>query len=196
VWPKAPTYDSFLIITYTRAAAAELKSRILTELGRLTAADPENRRLSRQAGLCSRAPIGTIHSFCTALLRENAHLLGLAPDFRVADEDRAKTTKAPCWTASGQPLPGPGKTARSAGSSSTPWARARDEQPPVRARGWRSTRCCRATLPEKMGPGTTVALSIGDTADAGKRPGGCYILRTPPRRPLSGAEGFPCCWMC
>ena len=61
--------DSFLIITYTRAAAAELKSRIMEELAQLMAQQPDNRRLRRQLALCSRAQIGTIHSFCASLLR-------------------------------------------------------------------------------------------------------------------------------
>ncbi|MEG2383035.1 MAG: helicase-exonuclease AddAB subunit AddA [Oscillospiraceae bacterium] len=80
--------DSFLIITYTRAAAAELRGRILDEISKRCAADPENRRLRRQSTLCYRAQIGTIHSFCTVILRENCHKLGLSPDFRVGDEDK------------------------------------------------------------------------------------------------------------
>ena len=80
--------DRFLIITYTRAAAAELKSRIMEELAQLMAQQPDNRRLRRQLALCSRAQIGTIHSFCASLLRENCHLIGLSPDFKIVDERR------------------------------------------------------------------------------------------------------------
>ena len=85
--------DSFLIITYTRAAAAELRGRILEELDKRSAAEPENRRLRRQSALCQRARIGTIHNFCTSILRERAHELGLPPAFRVADEDRSEMIK-------------------------------------------------------------------------------------------------------
>ncbi|MDR1217249.1 MAG: helicase-exonuclease AddAB subunit AddA, partial [Oscillospiraceae bacterium] len=53
----------------------------------------DNARLRRQATLCYRAPISTIHSFCAELLRENAHKLGLAPDFRVADETECTLLK-------------------------------------------------------------------------------------------------------
>lgn len=81
--------DRFLVITYTNAAAAELRSRIAATLADMVAADPSNARLRRQQDLCGRAQIGTIHRFCTGLLRENCHLLGLAPDFRVAEEERA-----------------------------------------------------------------------------------------------------------
>ena len=78
----------FLVITYTRAAAAELRGRILSELQNRAAADPGNHRLRRQVSLCCRAPIGTIHSFCADVLREFGHEIELAPDFRVGDEDK------------------------------------------------------------------------------------------------------------
>ncbi|MDR2356699.1 MAG: helicase-exonuclease AddAB subunit AddA [Oscillospiraceae bacterium] len=86
--------DDFLVITYTRAAAGELRGRILGELARRRAEDPGNVRLGRQAVLCHRASISTIHGFCAGLLRENAHKLGLPPDFRVADENECALLKA------------------------------------------------------------------------------------------------------
>ena len=85
--------DSFLVITYTRAAAGELRGRILEKLAAALAEDPGNRHLRRQSALCRRAQIGTIHSFCASLLREFSHLAELSPDFRVADEDRAAAMK-------------------------------------------------------------------------------------------------------
>lgn len=86
--------DSFLIITFTRAAAAELRGRIMDELANALAEDPGNRRLRRQSALCRRAQIGTIHSFCANILRENSHLAGLSPDFKIVDDDRAANMKA------------------------------------------------------------------------------------------------------
>ncbi len=74
--------DRFLIITYTRAAAAELRSRIASALHERLSREPGNRHLRRQTLLLRRAKIGTIHSLCAALLREYAPLLGLRPDFR------------------------------------------------------------------------------------------------------------------
>ena len=65
--------DSFLIITFTRAAAGELRGRIMDEIANALAADPANKRLRRQSALCQKAQIGTIHSFCAALLREHCH---------------------------------------------------------------------------------------------------------------------------
>ena len=82
--------DRFLVITFTRAAAAELRSRILGELNRLCSERPEDKRLRRQSALLYRAQIGTIDSFCTAVVRENAQLLQISPAFSVLDEDRAE----------------------------------------------------------------------------------------------------------
>ena len=88
--------DDFLIITYTRAAAAELRGKIAEELNRRIAEAPDNVHLQRQMLRVYQADIKTVDAFCTALLRENAHLLGqegekrcLTPDFRVMDEDEA-----------------------------------------------------------------------------------------------------------
>ena len=85
--------DSFLIITFTRAAAGELRGRIMEELAAALADDPGNRRLRRQSALCRRARISTIHGFCAELLREHSHLAGLSPDFRILEEDRADVMK-------------------------------------------------------------------------------------------------------
>ena len=87
--------DDFLIITYTRAAAAELRERIAQELSERLADDPGNRHLQRQLMLVYQADIKTIDAFCTGLLRENVHLLdigegrSLTADFRVLDESEA-----------------------------------------------------------------------------------------------------------
>ena len=67
--------DDFLVITYTRAAAAELRARIAQELSDRLAERPNDRHLRRQSTLVYRAQISTIHSFCSALLREEGHRL-------------------------------------------------------------------------------------------------------------------------
>ena len=93
--PERANVDDFLIITYTRAAAAELRGRIAQELSARIAENPNDRHLQRQLLLVYQADIKTIDSFCTALLRENVHLLelegerGLTADFRVLDESEA-----------------------------------------------------------------------------------------------------------
>ena len=86
--------DSFLVISFTRAAAAELRGRIMEALAARLAADPSNRRLRRQSALLSRTQIGTIHSFCARLLREHCQAAGLAPDFRILDDDRARAMRS------------------------------------------------------------------------------------------------------
>ena len=60
--------DSFLIITYTRAAAGELRGRIMEELSKKLAEDPGNRHLRKQSALCAKAQIGTasVPTFCAS----------------------------------------------------------------------------------------------------------------------------------
>lgn len=86
--------DSFLVITFSTAAAAELRGRISEEIAARAAADPASKRLRRESALVRRAQIGTIHSFCSSLLREHAGRAGIAPDFAVADEDRARELRS------------------------------------------------------------------------------------------------------
>jgi len=81
--------SQFLIITYTRAAAQELRGRILTEIGKREAAHP-SKHLQRQRALLYSADIGTIHAFCSKLIREFSHVLHINPDFRTADESEAR----------------------------------------------------------------------------------------------------------
>jgi len=78
--------DRFLVITYTKAAAAELRQRIAQELTDRLAENPGDRHLRRQTTLVYQAQISTIHAFCSVLLRENGYLLDLDPDFRLCDE--------------------------------------------------------------------------------------------------------------
>lgn len=85
--PVAPcNIDDFLIITYTKAAAAELRGKIAAKLSEHLAKQPENRHLQRQMQRLYLAKISTVHSFCTDLLREYAYELDLPGDFRVVDE--------------------------------------------------------------------------------------------------------------
>ena len=85
--------DSFLVITFTRAAAGELRSRIMQELSERMAQEPHNASLRRQYALLPRAQISTIHGFCSALIRENCLPLELPPDFKVVDESRTAVMK-------------------------------------------------------------------------------------------------------
>ena len=82
--------DRFLVITYTKAAAAELRTRVAQELAVRLAERPHDRHLQRQLTLVYKAQISTIHAFCSAVLRESGHLLDLDPDFRLCDEGEAQ----------------------------------------------------------------------------------------------------------
>ena len=92
--------DDFLIITYTRAAASELRGKIAKALNERMERDPGNYHLRQQMLRVYRADIKTVDAFCTLLLRENCHLLGedarghaLRPDFRVLDENEAEVLR-------------------------------------------------------------------------------------------------------
>ena len=82
--------DDFLIITYTKAAAAELRGKIAQKLAERIAEDPENRHLQKQIHRLYLAKISTVHSFCTDVLRENAYRMDIPADFRVGDENECK----------------------------------------------------------------------------------------------------------
>ena len=77
--------DRLLVMTFTNAAAAEMRERVETALGSLLDEDPGNKNLERQSTLIHHAKITTIDSFCLNLLREHFHELDLDPGFRVAD---------------------------------------------------------------------------------------------------------------
>lgn len=78
--------DDFLIITYTKAAASELRAKIASKLTERMAQEPENRHLQRQMQRLYLSKISTVHSFCSDLLREYAFYLELPGDVRVAEE--------------------------------------------------------------------------------------------------------------
>lgn len=78
--------DRFLVITYTKAAAAELRGRIAQELNERLAQQPGDRHLRKQTTLIYQAQISTVHAFCAQLLRENAAAVDLDADFRLCDE--------------------------------------------------------------------------------------------------------------
>ena len=82
--------DEFLIITYTKAAASELRGKIAAKLTERIAEDPENRHLQKQMQRLFLTKISTVHGFCADLLREYAYKLDLAADFRVADENECR----------------------------------------------------------------------------------------------------------
>ncbi len=82
--------DEFLIITYTKAAASELRGKIAAKLTQAISEQPENRHLQRQMQRLFLTKISTVHGFCADVLREYAYRLDLSADFRVADENECR----------------------------------------------------------------------------------------------------------
>ena len=79
--------DEFLIITYTKAAASELRGKIAAKLSERIAQEPENRHLQQQLQRLYMTTISTVHAFCGELLRQFAYRLDLSADFRTAEEN-------------------------------------------------------------------------------------------------------------
>lgn len=78
--------DRLLVVTFTEAAAAEMRQRIGQALEEKLQQTLDNQHLQQQLARLPRAAISTIHSFCSRLLRRYFYRLGLDPDFRVMDE--------------------------------------------------------------------------------------------------------------
>ena len=85
--------DRILVVTFTQAAAAEMKERVLKRINEKLEEDPENEHLQRQVTLVHQAPITTIDSFCLDVVRNHFQEVGIEPDFRVADEGETKLIK-------------------------------------------------------------------------------------------------------
>lgn len=78
--------DRFLMVTFSNAAASEMRGRIEESLLKELRKNPENLSLRRQKTLLSQASITTVHAFCLRLVREYFQKLELSPDFRVGEE--------------------------------------------------------------------------------------------------------------
>ena len=81
--------DEFLIITYTNAAAAELRAKIIRQIGAYIRENPTDKHMARQMTRVFNANISTVHAFCMTVLRQHSHLLGLAPDFTLLNQQDA-----------------------------------------------------------------------------------------------------------
>ncbi len=79
--------NRLLIVTFTNAAAAEMRSRIEKRLYEECCKQPDNIRLKMQRHLITSAKICTIDSFCIDLIRENFDRLNISPDFKVGDKN-------------------------------------------------------------------------------------------------------------
>ncbi|MFV0363138.1 MAG: helicase-exonuclease AddAB subunit AddA [Suipraeoptans sp.] len=78
--------DELVIVTFTDAAAKEMKERILLAIEEKLSKEPENMHLKEQSVLIHNARISTIHTFCLSVIRDNFHAIGIDPSFRTAEE--------------------------------------------------------------------------------------------------------------
>lgn len=89
--PKAAVdIDNLLVVTFTKAAAAEMRERIGAAIERACEEHPEDTHLRRQSALIHNAMITTIDSFCLFVVRNHFEEIGLDPNFRIADEGEMK----------------------------------------------------------------------------------------------------------
>ena len=82
--------EEILVVTFTEAAAAEMRRRLREQLEEKLRAAPDEPRWTEQIALFDTAHIGTLHSFCLKLVREHFHELGLDPQLAVLDEGEAR----------------------------------------------------------------------------------------------------------
>ncbi|MBS7008538.1 helicase-exonuclease AddAB subunit AddA [Anaerostipes sp.] len=85
--------DRLLVVTYTHAAANEMKERIRKAIEKKVEEEPENEHLIRQLSLIHKAQITTIHSFCLNLIRDYYYKLDLDPNFAIGDQGQMELMK-------------------------------------------------------------------------------------------------------
>ena len=86
--------DRLLVVTYTRAAAAELRERLSTAIGKLIRSTPDSGDLVRQQRLLAKANISTVDSFCSSLAREFFYVLDIDRGFRIGDDGELNVLRA------------------------------------------------------------------------------------------------------
>ena len=82
--------DRLLVVTYTEAAAAEMKERIRSAIEKALEENPSDAHLQRQATLVHQAKVTTIHSFCLSVIRDYFHTIDLDPGFRIGEDGELK----------------------------------------------------------------------------------------------------------
>lgn len=95
---NGPDIDRLLVVTFTNAAAAEMKDKIYKEIMSRLAAEPDNKKMKRQLLLLSNANIQTMHGFCLNVIKNNINMLDLPVNFRIADDTECNIIIQKCLT--------------------------------------------------------------------------------------------------
>lgn len=90
--------SDLLVVTFSNAAAEEIKQRVHNRLDSILHKDPSNIHIYKQKLDLSNASICTMHSFCLSILREDFNIIGLSPGFRVADSLEIRQLKQSCYS--------------------------------------------------------------------------------------------------
>ena len=85
--------DKILVVTFTNAAASEMRQRLMDAIYKKIDENPNDENLQRQLMLINKANISTIHSFCLSVIRNNFFEIGISNNFRVADETEIEIMK-------------------------------------------------------------------------------------------------------
>ena len=85
--------DRLLVVTFTNAAATEMRERIAEAISAVLEKNPGSKNIQRQLTLLNKASITTIHSFCLEVIRSNFQNIDIDPGFRIADETEAALMK-------------------------------------------------------------------------------------------------------
>ena len=86
--------DKLLVVTFTNAAASEMRERIATAISKELEINPNSKNLQKQLTLLNRANITTMHSFCLDVIKNNFHKIDLDPSFRIGDTTEGVLIKA------------------------------------------------------------------------------------------------------
>ncbi len=82
-----------LVVTFTNAAASEMRQRILDAIYKKLEEDPENEHLQKQTTLISKSNISTIHSFCLEVIKNNFYTIDISPNFTIGDTTQIELLK-------------------------------------------------------------------------------------------------------
>ncbi len=85
--------DKLLVVTFTNAAASEIRERILDAINKKLEEEPNNEDLQKQIILLNKSNISTIHSFCLSVIKNNFFEIGISPDFRIGDSSELELLK-------------------------------------------------------------------------------------------------------